>query len=1060
MKLSLIIYLILNYSLLFSENYKKIKTDITNFEKLKSFDFFIPDEVQFNKSDKSISFFISESNFKYIEKNGVKVEILIDNWNIYYENLPELTESEKSGYIEESRNLFNVTGFGFGSMGGFYTFAEITDKLDEMYNDFPELITEKYSIGTSEEGRTIWAVKISDNPNQSENEPQVFCDALIHAREPASMSSLMYYMYYLLENYGTDPEVTYLVNNREMFFVLCFNPDGYEYNRQTNPNGGGMWRKNRSINSGYYGVDLNRNFGYMWGYDNSGSSPDPSSETYRGPSAFSEPETQVIRNFVIDKNIKTYINFHTYSDVIIYPWGYSGEETPDSLTYREYASDMSQWNGYSYGTSEQTIGYASNGTARDWMYGEQNDKNKIISYVFEIGGSSDGFWPSQSRIFPLAQENLRPNLYNAWTAGEFIDLLEIGSDSEFFMPGDTVYASVKLKNKGQSDALNVNIVAESISDDLVILSGNFAVPNIPARTEISTNNNLVFLLNGNTTPGEKQFIEFSIYTGADLMLKDTLSIIPGMPVFVFEDNENDPTILWDIYSSPATPKWDKTESTYFSAPNSYTDSKTGNYAASCDVRLTSKQNIDLTNVLSPVLSFYTKFDIEAEWDGGQVLISTNNGNTWQPLKGEYMTPGSGQGIQTLSEFYYDGSQSSWVKEEIDLSAFAGSQIKIRFQLKADGYIQRDGWFLDDIKIYYYGGDIGNYRCTDISFIEGWNMLSIPLNSSNSSLTSVFPTANSLAFYFEDYYKITEILENDLGYWIKFPSAGNTEICGYKLDGEIEVKEGWNLIGSFSDSVAVENIYSEPNGIIQSAFFKFGSGYSSADYIIPGKGYWIKTSADGKIMFDENIRMPKIKVNSSDIIKITDSKNNTMDLFLTEEENIYSELPPLPPKGVFDARFVSNKLTAVKSNKTFKILLKDALYPIKVELPFSNLTVLNGEKVGEQNIFLIKDKTLTEINITKSEIPEKFSVAQNYPNPFNPTTKIEFSLPENSAVKIQIYNVLGELIQEINRELLNAGTESIEINLADYSSGVYFYKIIATSTSGVEFQSLKKMILMK
>jgi murein tripeptide amidase MpaA len=97
----------------------------------------------------------------------------------------------------------------------------------------------------------------------------------------------MYYMWYLLENYGTDPEATYLVDNREMYFVPCFNPDGYEYNRQTDPNGGGMWRKNRRNNGGSYGVDLNRNFGYMWGYDDLGSSPIPSSETYRGPSAFS-----------------------------------------------------------------------------------------------------------------------------------------------------------------------------------------------------------------------------------------------------------------------------------------------------------------------------------------------------------------------------------------------------------------------------------------------------------------------------------------------------------------------------------------------------------------------------------------------------------------------------------------------------------------------------------------------------------------------------------------------------------------------------------------------------
>jgi murein tripeptide amidase MpaA len=124
---------------------------------------------------------------------------------------------------------------------------------------YPNLITPKWSLGTTHEGRQIWAVKISDNPNVNENEPQVFFDALIHAREPQSMATVLYFMYYLLENYGINQEVTYLVNNREIYFVPVLNPDGYVYNQTTNPSGGGDWRKNRRNNSGSYGVDLNRN---------------------------------------------------------------------------------------------------------------------------------------------------------------------------------------------------------------------------------------------------------------------------------------------------------------------------------------------------------------------------------------------------------------------------------------------------------------------------------------------------------------------------------------------------------------------------------------------------------------------------------------------------------------------------------------------------------------------------------------------------------------------------------------------------------------------------------
>jgi len=101
------------------------------------------------------------------------------------------------------------------------------------------------------------------------------------------------------------------------------NPDGYTYNENTYPNGGGMWRKNRRVNGGNeFGVDINRNYGYKWGYDNQGSSPDSSSETYRGPGAFSETETQAVKYFAEQHNIQITLNYHTYGNLLIYPWGY------------------------------------------------------------------------------------------------------------------------------------------------------------------------------------------------------------------------------------------------------------------------------------------------------------------------------------------------------------------------------------------------------------------------------------------------------------------------------------------------------------------------------------------------------------------------------------------------------------------------------------------------------------------------------------------------------------------------------------------------------------------
>ena len=303
-------------------------------------------------------------------------------------------------------------------MGGYHTYSETVAALDSIHNEHPTITTAKVNIGTTIEGRTIWAMKISDNPNIDEDEPEVFYSGLIHAREPITIELLLYFMRHLTNNYGTDPVVTDIVNNREFWFVPIINPDGYEHNRLTNPDGGGMWRKNRRNNGGgVYGVDLNRNFGYMWGYDNIGSSPYPSSETYRGTAPFSEPETQAVRDFINSHDFVTALNYHSYSNLLIYPWGYEEQFPEDFWIYKEIGDSISAYNGYISAPGWVTL-YLVNGGSDDWEYGDWSGKNKIISFTPEVGSVDDYFWPPTDRILPLCQENLGPNIYIAKKAGE------------------------------------------------------------------------------------------------------------------------------------------------------------------------------------------------------------------------------------------------------------------------------------------------------------------------------------------------------------------------------------------------------------------------------------------------------------------------------------------------------------------------------------------------------------------------------------------------------------------------------------------------------------------
>ncbi len=344
-----------------------------------------------------------------IHRTGDQFDILVktdDMARLDAMGIPyEITRADVEQWYSSVRGKAAVT------MGGFRTLSEIEAHLDSLHALYPSICTEKYSIGTSFQGRNLWVVKISDNPDVDEDEPEVFYNSLIHAREPAGMASVLYFMDYLLENYGVDSLATYIVDNRELFFMPVVNPDGYYANEQSNPYGGGMWRKNMRYDGNSLGVDLNRNFGYMWGYDDIGSSPNPTSETYRGPGPFSEPETQAMRDFSIQRHFVIVHNFHTYSNLFLWPWGYDRFYTDREDFFRTLGDSATRDNGYT-----PVVGwglYPTNGATDDWYWGDTISKPRTISVTTEVGGDQDGFWPAPYRIPDLVQENLWPNLFLA-----------------------------------------------------------------------------------------------------------------------------------------------------------------------------------------------------------------------------------------------------------------------------------------------------------------------------------------------------------------------------------------------------------------------------------------------------------------------------------------------------------------------------------------------------------------------------------------------------------------------------------------------------------------------
>jgi hypothetical protein len=382
----------------------------------------------------------------------------------------------------------------FRDFGYFFTYWEMQDTLDRLVANFPSICT-KYSLGNSHQGRSLWCLKISDNSSQPEDEPACFFNGATHAREPTGTHCCIAFATHILSRYGTDSVATWLVNNREIFIVPVMNPDGYVYNSDS---GGSTanWRKNRRvIQAPSVGVDLNRNYGYKWGYDNSGSSGQPSSETYRGPGRFSEPETQVIRDFLASYNVRTCMDFHTYGQYNMYPWGYANVSPPDQPVLREAVDTFRMNNNYPSGRTGQVYStiYPVNGLSVDWEYSDT--AGKFVTYAYTCELSTNDFWYGWNDSAIIHREcNINiPNLYYlARIAGVYFDPVSVtvsdssqGNGDGRLDPGETASIWFVVKNRAThplDSAYAITALLRSGYGEVTLPDSYASFPSIPRRS--------------------------------------------------------------------------------------------------------------------------------------------------------------------------------------------------------------------------------------------------------------------------------------------------------------------------------------------------------------------------------------------------------------------------------------------------------------------------------------------------------------------------------------------------------------------------------------------------
>lgn len=453
-------------------------------------------------------------------KNSASItSVVLDNYLQY------------SGVAEVDWVLPN--NFNLGSMKGCLTFSEMKSELDDMYTysqtNGLNIVSQKASASSTgqttwgnpansttnngltysgqgtassfenepdRDGKTfwnpetIWYVRITGNQSGTpENtKPQMLFTSMIHSREVSALMNNIYFMWYLIENYSTNPAIKELVDNNELYFVPVVNPDGLKWNEHLDAlldglvdDGGQYQRKNLRPNTGSTsnttpdrGVDLNRNFDYFWGYDNVGSSGIPSSGTYRGPSRASEPETQIMVNFILNRNFKTSVWNHSFANSVPHPYG--GIPTKKSGREDEFYrwhEEMTRYNRYLYGA---TIFYSSNGLPDDWMAGSYD--NGIDPPVADLNGSfgsgqgilgttpehgSEAFWPTTSTIVPIAKQSMRISLGTAYYGGKYAKLHDLTQSNITSTTANLDFGVERVGQTGSNFTVTVTPISSNIN---------------------------------------------------------------------------------------------------------------------------------------------------------------------------------------------------------------------------------------------------------------------------------------------------------------------------------------------------------------------------------------------------------------------------------------------------------------------------------------------------------------------------------------------------------------------------------------------------------------------
>lgn len=600
------------------------------------------------------------------------------------------------------------------------THAEIGQMLADFAAAHPTR-ARTFQYGTSVQGRALWGLVISDNVNSTEAEPEVRLSSSMHGDEVTGMVLLLDYANYLLANYGVAgrEDVTNLVDNYEIHFMPSYNPDGTYLSQRGNANA----------------VDLNRNFPLPAGTDPVTATENLAFMAYANAHHFTISE-----------------NYHGGALVVNYLWDYTPTLTSDDAALRKMSLEYSTYNTPMYNgafTQGITNGYAwyvALGTLQDWSY----DQTGCIDATIEVSNTK---WPAAGTLTAYWNDNRESLMHYVKTArygvngvvtdavtglpvdatvtvtgnaksvrtdpahGDYYKLLATGTYAlTFSAPGYTSQTvSGVATTWGTPTVLNVqlqplprgevsgltravggaalaaqiqvythpaNALVASVSSDA---AGAYAAGNLPYGDY-----RLTFDAAGYATVERFVTLSSAAVTVPTVYLATAITLTP------FDTNfDNGLTAGWTTAWTLVAPGAD-------GSAWEMTDSSGGSYLGNLTKPCTMTSGADLSALVSGNLTFRAKWDIEDNWDGVQLQVSVGGG-AWTPVTTARTHAGSGQGVQTTGQPWYEGTQSTWVTETVSLTPWLGqNNVRFQFVLRTDNTVFRDGFHFDSFLIQGVG----------------------------------------------------------------------------------------------------------------------------------------------------------------------------------------------------------------------------------------------------------------------------------------------------------------------------------------------------------------------